>query len=286
MHDYIMVSIACITYNHEKYIADALEGFMMQKTDFKYEVLIHDDASTDSTADIIKSYEKNYPDIIRPIYQSENQKTKGVKVGTFNRQRATGKYIAICEGDDYWTDPDKLQRQVSYMENHPECSLCVHAAYKIKADNKKMMRHVRPHQGDKIFSVSDIIRGGGGFFATNTMLFRTEYEKTKPPYVTGGPVGDYPLAIYLATRGDVFYIDEFMSAYRVGVPGSWTSRMINDAEQARNYYNRLDNMLNDINQHTAYQYDADIRHVRFKNYLKRMFPRVTKALKILRNSIG
>ena len=99
-----LVSICCITYNHAPYIRQCLDGFMMQQTNFTFEVLIHDDASTDGTADIIREYESKYPDIIKPIYQTENQYSKGVKVSaTFNFPRAKGKYIAMCEGDDYWT---------------------------------------------------------------------------------------------------------------------------------------------------------------------------------------
>lgn len=100
--DKLMVSICCITYNHEKYISEALESFLMQKTSFKYEILIHDDASTDNTAKIIREYEKKFPEIIKPIYQIENQYSKGNKINlVYNFPRAKGKYIAICEGDDY-----------------------------------------------------------------------------------------------------------------------------------------------------------------------------------------
>ena len=123
----ILVSICCITYNHEKYIRDAIEGFLMQKTDFPFEVLIHDDASTDGTADIIREYETKYPDIIKPIYQTENQYSKGIKISaTYNYPRAKGKYIALCEGDDYWTDPLKLQIQVNVLEKHPQYVFCCH----------------------------------------------------------------------------------------------------------------------------------------------------------------
>ena len=104
----IKVSICCITYNHEDYIADAIESFLMQETDFKYEILIHDDASTDKTADIIRSYELKYPEIIKPIYQTVNQYSKNTKIlPTFLYPKAKGKYIALCEGDDYWIDPLK-----------------------------------------------------------------------------------------------------------------------------------------------------------------------------------
>ena len=116
----IMVSICCITYNQEQYIAQTIESFLMQKVDFKYEILINDDASTDRTADIIREYEKKYPDIIKPIYQSINQYSRGITnpSGAFNYPRASGKYIAMCEGDDYWTDIYKLKKQVDFLENH------------------------------------------------------------------------------------------------------------------------------------------------------------------------
>jgi glycosyltransferase involved in cell wall biosynthesis len=128
MADLPLVSICCETYNHEKYIRDAIDGFLMQKTDFAYEIIIHDDASTDQTADIIRSYADNNPNII-PILQAENQHSKGVRIlSTFVYPIVRGKYIALCEGDDYWTDPGKLQKQIDYMEEHPECTLCVHAS--------------------------------------------------------------------------------------------------------------------------------------------------------------
>ena len=126
MDNKTMVSICCITYNQEKYIKQAIESFLMQKTNFKYEIIIHDDASTDNTANIIKEYENKYPDIIKPIYQKENQYSKGKSALKATIDNATGKYIAFCEGDDYWSDNEKLQKQFNYMESHPECSMCLH----------------------------------------------------------------------------------------------------------------------------------------------------------------
>jgi len=108
----------------EGYIKDALEGFLIQKTDFPFEILINDDASTDSTADIIREYEAQYPNLIKPIYQTENQYSQGKKPNQeFNFPRAIGKYIALCEGDDYWTDPLKLQKQLDFLEENPEYGL-------------------------------------------------------------------------------------------------------------------------------------------------------------------
>lgn len=129
MKDSIMVSICCITYNQDKYIAKAIESFLNQKTNFRYEILIHDDASTDKTASIVKDYQDRYPDIIKAICNTENQYSKGVAINpVFNYSRAQGKYVALCEGDDFFVDEYKLARQVEYLENHPDCHLCFHNA--------------------------------------------------------------------------------------------------------------------------------------------------------------
>ena len=131
-----IVSICCLTYNHAQFIRKALDGFLMQEPPTGvpaeepwYEILIHDDCSTDGTTEIIKEYKTKYPDRIFPLYETENQYSK-VGVGgmdLFNYRRARGKYIAYCEGDDYWTDPQKLQKQVDFMETHPDYSICFHA---------------------------------------------------------------------------------------------------------------------------------------------------------------
>ncbi len=125
----IIVTIRCITYNHENFIRQCLEGFLMQKTNFKYEILIHDDASTDQTTNIIREYASIYPEIIVPLYEKENQYSKfghlmTVRVAMDAKTR--GKYTALCEGDDYWTDPNKLQKQVDFLETHSDYSMCFH----------------------------------------------------------------------------------------------------------------------------------------------------------------
>ncbi|MGO3184216.1 MAG: glycosyltransferase family 2 protein [Aequorivita sp.] len=133
-----IVSIQCITYNHENYIREAIEGFLMQKTNFPVEILIHDDASTDNTANIIREYEVQYPQIIKPIFQAENLHSK--KRGAITRiqnERSNGKYIAMCEGDDYWTDPLKLQKQIDFLESHPDYTLTVSGFKSIKEGESK-----------------------------------------------------------------------------------------------------------------------------------------------------
>lgn len=182
-----LVSICCLAYNHEPYIRQCIEGFLMQKTSFVIEVLIHDDASTDKTADIIREYELKFPDLIKPIYQSENQYSKGIGVTrVYQFSRARGKYIAMCEGDDYWTDPYKLQKQVDFLENNPEFRV-VHTAYDVYyqitneliSDYQKHRRLVIP-QG-RIYK--DLLRLN--FIGTLTLCARKEVLLEASDTLTG-----------------------------------------------------------------------------------------------------
>ena len=128
-----LVVVWCLTYNQKDYIRDALDGFVMQQTNFPFEVIVHDDASTDGTTDIVDEYAKKYPNIVKPMIETENQwKKGGLKriIHIMNEHHRSGEYIAFCEGDDYWTDRDKLQKQVDFLESHPDYSLCFHSAKK------------------------------------------------------------------------------------------------------------------------------------------------------------
>lgn len=142
MGDNVEVSVMCLAYNHEKYIRQTLEGFIEQRTNFQFEVIVHDDASTDETRHIIEEYASLYPDIIKPIYQSRNQYSK-IDAEIFSKfmyPQARGKYFAYCEGDDYWSDKYKLQKQFDILENHPECSICVHKVQCINEDGTENVR--------------------------------------------------------------------------------------------------------------------------------------------------
>ncbi len=222
----ILVSICCITYNQEPYIRDALEGFLKQKTDFAYEILIHDDASGDGTGEIIREYAKQYPDRIFPVIQTENQYSQGITniSGTFNFPRARGRYIAMCEGDDYWTDARKLQRQVDFMEAHPDCSLCFHSARIDVQERALTERRMRPYRGSRRVSPEEIIDKTSGY-PTASLLFRRAMVEHLPDFYVQAPIADIPLQLMAAARGWGYYMDRPMCVYRLGGASSWTTLM-------------------------------------------------------------
>ena len=264
-----MVSIICNTYNQEKYIADALESFIMQKTEFKYEILVHDDASTDNTPNIIKEYELKYQDIIKPIYQKENKYSQNISIGkNYQYPRIKGKYVALCEGDDFWTDSNKLQKQVEELERHPKCDICAHAATMVNSETKERIKDIAPSQQKTIFSIEDVIEGDGGFVATNSLMIRREniikfYKFREICNI------DYSLQIQGALRGGMLYLVDNMSAYRFQSQGSWTSNIQKDTEKYSKHFDRVSKMLEQLNIETDKRYDEVIRKkIRWQQYQK------------------
>ena len=235
-----IVSICCLAYNHEPYIRQCLDGFMMQKTDFPFEVLIHDDASTDGTAAIIREYETKCPDIIKPIYQIENQHKK--RTGILQNivlPRAKGKYIALCEGDDYWIDPYKLQKQVDFLEANEDFSICFHAV-KIKKEQENVI--VDDYMTGKVSDVTDIYDlARGNYIHTPSVVFRKNEEVFKTFIALGNLfVGDYVLHLLNAQYGKIKKLTEAMAVYRVGV-GVWNTK--NDCYRVPIWLNMLDKLI-------------------------------------------
>ncbi len=253
----LMVSIRCMTYNQVDYIRDCLEGFVNQKTNFRFEAIVHDDASTDGTTVIVKEYAEKYPDIIKPIFEEENQYCKGTLRQIMNREMR-GKYIALCEGDDYWIDPYKLQKQFDYMESHPECSLCFHANYKLYPTGRK--KEFKPTIIKDKYTCEDIILGGGGFMATNSMFYRWDLypKEMMPDFWKNSPVGDLPNMLYYSSKGDFGYIDEVMSVYRMTAIGSWSTRQ-SSFKIRRKHTKRVLHMFDEFDKYTNYEYHRAVK---------------------------
>ena len=225
----IVVSIRCLTYNHAPYIRQCLDGFVKQKTNFRFEAIVHDDASTDGTQDIIREYAEKYPDIIKPIYETENQYSK--RDGSLRRvidsaMSPTSKYIAICEGDDYWTDPQKLQKQVDFLEGHSDYTMTCHRVKCFSESDQKFIREDYCYEKSQDIRVKDIIYRTGLFIPTCSIIYRKEVKDNYPDYCTKCLVGDYPLQIMCAMKGKTYYFNDLMGVYRVNNNNSWMGKQV------------------------------------------------------------
>lgn len=228
MENNIMVSVICNTFNHEAYVRDALEGFVTQQTDFPIEVLVHDDASTDGTANIIREYEARYPELIFPIYQTVNQYSQKVRITkTFQLPRVRGKYIAFCEGDDCWTDPKKLQKQVDFLEAHPDYSMCVCSASWLDMKSGRIIKHGTVEQDCDVTMEDIIIEKRGRMFQFASFVVRTEVWQNEPSWKKAFSVGDTSTAIQAAVAGKVRMLADNMCLYRWRSPGSFTAKVDN-----------------------------------------------------------
>lgn len=220
------VSICCAAYNHVHFIRQCLDGFVMQKTKFPFEVLIHDDASTDGTQDIIREYEAKYPDIIKPIYQKENQYSKGVRVSlVYNYSRVRGKYVALCEGDDYWTDPYKLQKQVDFLETHPDYVMCSHQFNRYWQADGRLEEIADPHFKGADYDLSNLI-GGRWLSQTLTVMYRRSALNLQD-YEKYGMSMDMILFYALLKHGKGYCLPDVMAVYRYHKGGVWSEVSLN-----------------------------------------------------------
>jgi len=215
-----LVSICSITYNHDKYIKDAMDGFLKQETNFPFEIVISDDCSTDNTRSLLKGYLERFPDKIRLLLPEENLGV--VKNFSTTIAACRGKYIALCEGDDYWTDPLKLQKQVDFMEAHPECSLCCHKVLIINTNGLRPNSVFPDIDGDKILDSEFLYEHA--FIRTSSVMYRNVDLDGLLKFLEGFKVGDSPLFYFFAQKGYIGFLDELMSAYRIHDNSLWSSQ--------------------------------------------------------------
>jgi glycosyltransferase involved in cell wall biosynthesis len=208
------VSVVSPTYNQEKYIRETLDGFINQKTDFNFEIIVADDCSTDDTPQIIEEYAKAYPGIVKPIIRKKNI---GVAANFSGALKATrGKYIALCEGDDYWTDPEKLQLQVDFLDNNSDYALCFHPVKVIfENDEQESYIYPDPKRGSE-FTIERLLKTN--YIQTNSVIYRRQSHVTIPEGIV--PV-DWYLHLYHARFGKIGFIDRTMSVYRRHASGIW-----------------------------------------------------------------
>ncbi len=260
MANSIKVSVFCLAYNHEKYIRKCLDGFVMQKTTFPFEVLVHDDASTDSTAQIIREYEEKYPDIIKPTYQKENQYSKGVKIiKTFLLEKAQGEYFAWCEGDDCWIDENKLQKQIDFLDSHPDYSTCYHKVLcNNLRDNSK--RYIPDMNESRDFSLDEIVKKGA-VFQLSSVVFKSELYRNMPSCFFAKGFGDVQIYMYGAICGKSYVINDVMSMYNHGVAGSYTMRNAESSNAKRiEHEEEYKAMLQKVNKYYDYKYNESFSY--------------------------
>lgn len=251
----ILVSINCITYNHEKYIRCAIESFLKQKTNFEFEIVIGEDCSTDNTMKIVREYEKKYPEKIVVVTSSHN-------VGMMENEKrvikaSRGKYIAECEGDDYWTDPYKLQKQVDYMEKHKECTLCFHNADMYDTDKNYKGKMISSDITKVDYDAGEMIKIG--FIPTASRMYRKFTMDNPPSWYIHSSVGDFPSQVIITSYGYAHYIPSVMSVYRVGVENSAMYVMQDgDENQLKTQKGRIET-YNNLNNFLDYVYDPIIK---------------------------
>ncbi len=263
----VMVSIICLTYCQEDYIGKALDSFLCQKTDFNYEVVINDDASTDRTPDIIREYEKRYPGKIKAVYQTENKYSKGVRIADdILIPLAEGKYFAFCEGDDYWCDENKLQKQVDFLESHPDYTVCVHnTLYDYVRKGKK---EIAFPEEDKDLHLEDVVMVGSQSFHASASVIRADFYKKLPAFcLMTGIVEDYPDAVYYTIDGKVRYMKEVMSVHQIGTNYSWTRTILPFHETRAAFFASIVAMLKAANEYSDYKYnDTFSEAIEFNEY--------------------
>ncbi len=228
----MMVSITCVAFNHEDYINTTLNSFLEQETNFPFEILINDDVSTDRTVEIIKEYEKQFPNIVKAVYQTENQYSQGINTMAILFPFVTGKYVAFCDGDDYWIDKQKLQIQVEEMEKHPEVDLSFHPSYRLE-DGEHTEILAKQANANQIFGIEKSILGHGDFAETASMVFTSRLISSLPEWFKTAMPGDYVSEVIGAERGGSLYIDKIMSVYRSGIDEGWTIQELKKSTEER-----------------------------------------------------
>jgi glycosyltransferase involved in cell wall biosynthesis len=222
-----LLSIICPIYNQEEFIAQTLESFLMQKTQYPFEIIVHDDASTDKTAEIVKNYEIKYPGIFANIYQTENQFSKTINsVTKITFAAARGKYLALCEGDDYWTDVYKIERQIKLLEEHPEFVGCFHnTEERYEKDDSKASFLYCSFQSARAVPFAELAYSN--CIPTCSVIFRKSLFKEFPIWFDALKMGDWPLHLLNSQFGDYWYLPKVMGVHRLHIKSMW---MLQDAE--------------------------------------------------------
>ena len=274
-----LVSIWCLVYNHEPYLRQCLDGFVMQRTSFPFEAIVHEDASTDGSAAIIREYAEKYPDIIKPIYETENQyfvpgSLRRIMVESIH---PGSKYIAVCEGDDYWTDPNKLQMQVDALESHPECTIAFCKVGTISKDNEPL-GGTYPSENSQIpvgvLTLDDFMKEEYYYsrwtFHTSSFFYRKSclplHYQLRTTLYKNFPYGDQPLILSCLFQGNGYYIPTVTGVYRM-LSGGFLSSLRENPQKEIRVCELLTKSLRELDSYTSGKYKKYIdKRIKGLNY--------------------
>lgn len=255
-----LVTISLVAFKQETYIREAIESCLMQEVNFDFEIIIHDDASSDKTAEIIKEYGEKYPEKIIPIIQTENQFSKGTEIiDKFIVPKAKGKYIAFLEGDDYWIDSYKLQTQIDFLESNPEVAMCFTATKRIFPNTPKKPKIKRYRNNDSICSIKDVIRWGGTLVDMCSAVVRRSIFTDVPDWYYSAQTWDLTVPLLSLLHGKIQYLDRVTAVYRYLVSGSWTQKNVREHERRKKNRKKVISVTDGFDQETNYKYHKYVR---------------------------
>ena len=248
------ITVISLTYNKKNYIRECIEGVLMQDNTFSYEYIIAEDYSTDGTREIVKEYAEKYPNIIRVITADYNM---GIVKNQYRSvEFARGEYIAFCDADDYWTEPQKLVKQVGRMESNETCHLSFHPVYRKEYGNNEMVVFKNHFSQDQIFSAEDVIVGGGDFCITSSIVIKRDALKKLDTWPLSWPINDYHTQIAAALHGGALYINEVMAVYRSGIKDSWTHSHNANREKKLNHIIDICETSRDFDTRIGYRFHS------------------------------
>lgn len=267
----VQVSVCLIAYNHENYVAQALDSILAQQTTFDFEVIARDDASTDGTADILRDYERRYPGKVRLVLEPVNRFHDPEAKPVFGRvlaPLARGRYLATCEGDDWWTCPTKLQRQFDYMESNPETQLCCHAVKVVRGDGGTATELLTCGQEERDVTCDEVMENWArttrdGVFSLHPSSCFSRRE-TDLSYASGWRInataGDFIRMCYFSHIAPIHFMPDVMSAYRYLPADSWTASAEQDASVLARHYREFIETMAVIDELTGFEHhDAAMR---------------------------
>ena len=251
-----LVSIKCLVYNHEPYLRQCLDGFVMQKTNFRFEAVVHDDASTDGSAAIIREYAAKYPDIIKPIYETENQHSKhDGSLGRIVNSALRGKYVALCEGDDYWIDPMKLQKQVDFLEAHPDYLLCGTNGLVLWDGGVNAPEYFNRNFTSRELHPEDVI--GKWPFPTASLVFRHDLLDLTNSFKCVTYNSDISMILVALANGRIWALADVAVVYRKNVnPDSSTNRVAAKKDHSAYHLGQMLKLYKAYNEYTGNKYSG------------------------------